>query len=72
MSNRPAPALHVLILAAGPVMNFVFAILAYWVMFMVGVPGTRPVIGEVDSGSLAARAGPAHQELAQEQAGADF
>ena len=55
-NRQPIPS-RIVILAAGPAMNFVFAILAYWVMFMAGVPGIRPVIGEVESGSLADRAG---------------
>ncbi len=55
--NRQPVASRMVILAAGPAMNFVFAVLAYWVMFVAGVPGTRPVIGEVESGSVAASAG---------------
>jgi regulator of sigma E protease len=45
------------IVAAGPAFNFLFAIVAYWIIFMVGVTGLRPVIGEVVPGSPAARAG---------------
>jgi len=45
------------ILAAGPLFNFAFAVLAYWLMFMIGVPGMRPVVGEVTAGSQAAAAG---------------
>ncbi len=48
---------RIAILAAGPLMNFAFAILAYWMMFVVGVPGAQPFIGEVEPGSIAARAG---------------
>lgn len=45
------------VLVAGPLANFLFAILAYWFMFVAGVPGLKPVLGEVDQGSLAAQAG---------------
>ncbi|MEK8088181.1 RIP metalloprotease RseP [Thermithiobacillus plumbiphilus] len=45
------------IVAAGPVFNLLFAILAYAVVFMIGVPGLAPIIGEVAPNSLAARAG---------------
>jgi regulator of sigma E protease len=45
------------VLVAGPLANFLFAILAYWFMFVAGVPGLKPVLGEVDAGSLAAEAG---------------
>jgi len=44
------------IIAAGPVANFLFAIFAYWVVFIHGVPGVRPVIGEILNGSVAAEA----------------
>ncbi|RWR00448.1 zinc metallopeptidase RseP [[Pantoea] beijingensis] len=44
------------IIAAGPIANFVFAIFAYWLVFMHGVPGVRPVAGEIVSGSVAAEA----------------
>ena len=46
-----------LIVAAGPVANFLFAIFAYWVMYMVGVTGARPIIGDVEPESLAYQAG---------------
>jgi regulator of sigma E protease len=55
--NRQPIRSRIIIMAAGPVLNFLFAIVAYWVMFMVGVPGTRPVVGEVESASIAAEAG---------------
>ena len=44
------------IIAAGPVANFIFAIFAYWVVFIHGVPGVRPVVGEIVNGSVAAQA----------------
>lgn len=45
------------IVAAGPMFNLLFAILAYAVVFMIGVPGLAPIIGDVAPSSLAARAG---------------
>ncbi|AFP85307.1 sigma E protease regulator RseP [secondary endosymbiont of Ctenarytaina eucalypti] len=44
------------IIAAGPVFNFLFAIAAYWIVFMIGVPTYRPVIGEIVPHSIASRA----------------
>lgn len=44
------------IIAAGPAANFLFAIFAYWIVFIHGVPGVRPVIGEILNGSVAAEA----------------
>ncbi len=44
------------IVAAGPGINFVFAILAFAAMFMVGVPALKPMIGNVIKESPAALA----------------
>ncbi|WP_318494158.1 sigma E protease regulator RseP [Photobacterium leiognathi] len=45
------------IVAAGPLANFLFAIFAYWVVYLIGVPALKPVIGEVAPQSIAAQAG---------------
>jgi regulator of sigma E protease len=45
------------VLVGGPAANFLFAIAAYWIMFVVGVPGLAPVVGQVDVDSIAAQAG---------------
>ncbi|HLU61299.1 MAG TPA: RIP metalloprotease RseP [Gammaproteobacteria bacterium] len=45
------------IVLAGPAFNFLFAILAYWVVYMAGIPGLKPVVGEVVPESPAAVAG---------------
>jgi regulator of sigma E protease len=55
--NRQSTPARIAILLAGPGLNFIFAILAYWCMFMIGVPGTKPVVGEVLEASIAERAG---------------
>ena len=55
--NRQPVWRRVLVLLAGPAANFVFAVCAYWVLFAVGVPALKPVIGEVAQDSIAARAG---------------
>ncbi|MBN4858761.1 sigma E protease regulator RseP [Citrobacter portucalensis] len=44
------------IIAAGPIANFLFAIFAYWLVFIIGVPGVRPVVGEITPNSIAAHA----------------
>jgi regulator of sigma E protease len=54
--NRRPPIARIAVLLAGPVANLVFAVLAYWLLFMHGVPGLRPVLGEVAPDSIAARA----------------
>ncbi|WP_446831575.1 RIP metalloprotease RseP [Candidatus Foliamicus sp.] len=48
---------RIFVLAAGPGMNFLFAIVAYWVIFMAGTQSIAPFVGAVDPDSLADRAG---------------
>jgi regulator of sigma E protease len=48
---------RIAIVAAGPAFNFLFAIFAYWLTFIIGIGGLKPIIGEVDPGSAAAAAG---------------
>ena len=55
--NRQLLYKRFLAVLAGPAFNFLFAILAFWAIFMIGVPGTRPVIGDVRPDSPAAHAG---------------
>lgn len=53
--NRKPLWNRVAIVSAGPAFNLVFAVLAFWVMFMVGIPDSRPIIGEASG--IAAAAG---------------
>jgi len=55
-NQRPIPA-RVVVLLAGPLFNFLFAILAYWALFVYGVPTLRPAIGDVEPETYAADAG---------------
>ncbi len=55
-NQRPIPA-RIIVLLAGPLFNFLFAILAYWALFVYGVPTLRPAIGDVEPGTYAADAG---------------
>lgn len=48
---------RIAIVAAGPIANFLLAIAAYWLLFVVGVTGVVPQIGQVDPESQAGRAG---------------
>jgi len=48
---------RIAIVAAGPIFNFIFAVIAFWLMYMLGVPGVKPVIGEVAPSSIAAEVG---------------
>ncbi|MDG2954388.1 sigma E protease regulator RseP [Bisgaard Taxon 10/6] len=44
------------IIAAGPLANFLFAVLAYWIIYAVGIPAVKPVIAKVEPNSVAAAA----------------
>ncbi len=57
------------IVAAGPVFNFIFAIIAYAMIYMIGVDGLKPIVGEVEPGSISAEAGlrEGHEIVAVEQ-----
>jgi len=55
-NRRPVPH-RIAVLLAGPGFNFLFAVLAFWVMFVTGVPGVKPIVGAVAPGSIAATAG---------------
>ncbi len=52
--NRKSVWSRIAIVTAGPAFNFLFAILAYYLIFIAGVSGIKPVIGEVSI------PGPAH------------
>jgi len=55
-NQRPIPA-RIATLLAGPLFNFLFAIVAYWLLFMPGAMVMKPAIGEVVPDSYAERAG---------------
>lgn len=55
--NCVHPWRRIFILAAGPAANAVFAVVAYWIVFMLGSTGIWPVIGATEPGSIAAQAG---------------
>lgn len=53
--NRKSVWARIAIVIAGPAFNLIFTLLAFWLMFLVGMPESRPVIGEVSG--IAASAG---------------
>ena len=55
--NRKTVGQRIAIVAAGPIANFMLAMAFFWVLAMMGSQQVRPVIGAVESGSLAAQAG---------------
>ncbi len=58
--NRQPVGSRIAIVAAGPLANFLFAILAYWMVFVLGVEGIKPIVDEVEPDSPAATAGLRH------------
>ena len=55
-NRRPIPH-RIAVLAAGPGFNFLLAIMAYWLMFVTGVPSLKAFVGDISPGSTAAQAG---------------
>ncbi len=54
--NRKPVLQRMAIVVAGPLANFILAVVLYWILFMHGVPGLKPVLGEVPTGTPAAMA----------------
>ncbi|AZF20101.1 MULTISPECIES: sigma E protease regulator RseP [unclassified Pseudomonas] len=55
--NRKTVRQRIAIVAAGPIANFLLAMVFFWVLAMLGSQQVRPVIGAVETGSMAAKAG---------------
>jgi regulator of sigma E protease len=55
--NRQSVWKRIAIVAAGPLANFLLAILLYWGLFVHGIPGMKPIIAAPQPGSIAAMAG---------------
>ena len=52
-----SPWARIAVLLAGPMANFIFAIVTFSIIFTLGVPDLRSVVGGVTSGGAAERAG---------------
>jgi regulator of sigma E protease len=55
--NRKSVRQRIAIVAAGPIANFLLALVFFWVLAMLGSEQVRPVVGAVEAGSIAAKAG---------------
>ena len=55
--NRKPVLQRIAVVAAGPLANFLLAIAAFWALFLAGESGYAPVIGKVETGSVAEIAG---------------
>jgi regulator of sigma E protease len=54
--NRKPVLQRIAIVVAGPLANFLLAILLYWGLIIHGLPGLKPVLGDVPQGTPAALA----------------
>jgi regulator of sigma E protease len=52
--NRKPVLQRMVIVVAGPLANFLLAIVLYWGLFIHGVPGLKPTLGDVPQGTPAA------------------
>jgi regulator of sigma E protease len=60
--NRKSVWRRFAIVAAGPAFNFLFAIVAYYLIYLAGVAGIKPMVGEVANPSPAYLAGVKKQD----------
>ncbi|MBI5463198.1 MAG: sigma E protease regulator RseP [Gammaproteobacteria bacterium] len=61
--NRQPVGKRMAVVVAGPAFNLLFAVLAYWVLFIHGVPGVKPLLDAPEPDSPAAVAGIEAQDL---------
>jgi len=55
--NRQSVYKRFAIVFAGPWVNFMFAILAFWLMFVLGIQGVKPIMGTLDTDTIAWQSG---------------
>jgi len=55
--NRKSVGQRIAVVIAGPAANFLLAIFAYWILFVTGITGIIPLLGEVEPSSTAGMAG---------------
>lgn len=67
--NRQSVWKRIAIVSAGPIANLLLAIFIYWILFMHGVMGMKPILGEIAAGTPAAHASMKSGELIRKVAG---
>jgi regulator of sigma E protease len=55
--NRKSVWARMFIVLAGPIANLALAVLLFWVLYVIGTPGLKPVLADPPPGSAAAAAG---------------
>ncbi len=61
--NNKSVAARIAIVLAGPMANFLLAPVLYWVLFIAGMPGDKPVMGDPIGNTPAAAAGLANGDV---------
>ena len=61
--NRQGVAARIFIVLAGPLANFLLAFAVYWALFVAGMPGLKPVVGDPPAATAAAYAGLANGDV---------
>ncbi|MFC3150461.1 sigma E protease regulator RseP [Litoribrevibacter euphylliae] len=61
--NRKPVLQRIAVVAAGPLANFILAVVLYSLVFGLGSTSVKPVIGEIASGSIAEQAGLQPQQI---------
>lgn len=55
--NQQSLLARTAIVVAGPLFNLLLAIILFWSILMLGESGQRPIVGEIEAGTLLAQAG---------------
>ncbi|WP_133128021.1 RIP metalloprotease RseP [Legionella nagasakiensis] len=64
--NNQSVWVRIAIVCAGPLFNFLFAFVALWLMWVIGIKSLAPIVADVKPGSIAAQAGlQPNQEILQ-------
>lgn len=62
--NRQSLPIKIAVVCAGPLFNILFAIFVFWMMYIIGITSTIPLLGNITPDSIAANAGlKPHQEI---------
>lgn len=69
--NRQSVGKRMAIVLAGPFANLILAVILYWILFMMGVAGMKPIVGKVPENSPAAVASIGTGEMIQRINGKD-
>lgn len=67
--NRQSVWRRIAVVSAGPIANLMLAIFIYWLLFMHGVMGMKPLLGDITDGTPAAHASLKSGELIQKVGG---